>query len=85
MGELHLFVYCERIKREYGVEIIIGTPTVNYRESINGRAEFSYVHKKQSGGAGQYAKVIGYVEPINSDITSLEAELGNVFKNKTEG
>lgn len=85
MGELHLFVYCERIKREYGVEINIGTPTVNYRESINGRAEFNFLHKKQSGGAGQYAKVIGYVEPINADITSQEAELGNVFKNETEG
>ena len=85
MGELHLFVYCERIKREYGVDIVIGTPTVNYRESINGRAEFNYLHKKQSGGAGQYAKVIGYVEPINSDITSPDAELGNVFKNETEG
>lgn len=85
MGELHLFVYCERIKREYGVEITIGTPTVNYRESINGRAEFNFLHKKQSGGAGQYAKVIGYVEPINKDITASDAELGNVFKNETEG
>jgi elongation factor G len=52
MGELHLFVYCERIKREYGVEIIIGNPTVNYRETIGQRADFSYTHKKQSGGAG---------------------------------
>jgi elongation factor G len=85
MGELHLFVYCERIKREYGVDIVIGTPTVNYREAIGSKAQFSYLHKKQSGGAGQYAKVIGYVEPINSDITAADAELGNVFKNETEG
>lgn len=46
MGELHLFVYCERIKREYGVEIIVGTPTVNYRESISSKAQFTYLHKK---------------------------------------
>jgi elongation factor G len=85
MGELHLFVYCERIKREYGVEIIIGNPTVNYRETIGQRADFSYTHKKQSGGAGQYAKVIGYVEPINDDITAKDAILGNIFSNKTEG
>lgn len=46
MGELHLFVYCERIKREYDVDIHIGNPTVNYRESISSRAEFTYLHKK---------------------------------------
>jgi len=85
MGELHLFVYCERIRREYDVEIVVGTPTVNYRESIDQRTPFHYLHKKQSGGAGQYAKVIGYVEPINADITAPDAELGNVFKNETEG
>jgi len=85
MGELHLFVYCERIRREYDVAIVVGTPTVNYRESIDQRARFNYLHKKQSGGAGQYAKVIGYVEPINEDITAPDAELGNVFKNETEG
>ena len=85
MGELHLFVYCERIKREYDVDIVVGNPTVNYRESISGRAEFSYLHKKQSGGAGQYAKVIGYVEPINDDITAEDANMQNVFVQKTEG
>ena len=79
MGELHLFVYCERIKREYDVDIVVGNPTVNYRESISGRAEFTYLHKKQSGGAGQYAKVIGYVEPINEDITDEDANMQNVF------
>jgi elongation factor G len=46
MGELHLFVYCERIKREYDVDIVIGNPTVNYRESIGKKAEFTYLHKK---------------------------------------
>lgn len=46
MGELHLFVYCERIKREYDVDIIIGNPTVNYRESISSKTEFTYLHRK---------------------------------------
>ena len=61
MGELHLFVYCERMKREYGVDLTIGNPTVNYRETIGAKYSFNYLHKKQSGGAGQFARVIGYV------------------------
>lgn len=85
MGELHLFVYCERIKREYDVEIVIGNPTVNYRETIGSKGQFNYLHKKQTGGAGQYAKIIGYVEPINEDITDEGADMGNIFVNATEG
>lgn len=46
MGELHLFVYCERMKREYDVELVVGNPTVNYRETIGKKASFNYVHKK---------------------------------------
>jgi elongation factor G len=46
MGELHLFVYCERIKREYGIDVVVGNPTVNYRETIGGTYEFNYLHKK---------------------------------------
>lgn len=64
MGELHLEVYVERIKREYGVECVVGRPQVNYRESMDGRAEFDYLHKKQSGGAGQFAGVAGYIEAL---------------------
>lgn len=63
MGELHLDIYCERIRREYGCEVEVGYPEVNYRETIGSKAEFSYLHKKQSGGSGQYARVIGYIEP----------------------
>jgi elongation factor G len=64
MGELHLEVYIERMKREYGVELTTGRPQVAYRETINQRADFNYTHKKQTGGSGQYAKVAGYIEPI---------------------
>lgn len=77
MGELHLFVYCERMKREYDVELVVGNPTVNYRETITSKAKFIYLHKKQSGGAGQYAKVIGYVEPLNAGgLNDEDADMG---------
>ncbi len=64
MGELHLEVYVERMKREYKAEVVIGKPEVAYREAISKRAEFNYTHKKQTGGSGQYARVAGYIEPI---------------------
>ncbi|KAI0247542.1 P-loop containing nucleoside triphosphate hydrolase protein [Lactifluus subvellereus] len=70
MGELHLEIYVERMKREYGVACTTGRPQVAFRETVTDRAEFAYTHKKQTGGAGQYARVIGHIEPMEIDAES---------------
>jgi elongation factor G len=67
MGELHLDIYIERIRREYNTEVVVGAPQVAYRETITKRADFNYTHKKQTGGSGQYARVAGYFEPTGND------------------
>jgi elongation factor G len=67
MGELHLDIYMERMKREYNCEVVAGKPQVAYREAVTRRAEINYTHKKQTGGSGQYARVLGYIEPLPAD------------------
>ncbi|MCX7735199.1 MAG: elongation factor G [Candidatus Kapabacteria bacterium] len=83
MGELHLEIYIERIKREYNCDVIVGKPKVAYRETITQRAEFNYTHKKQTGGSGQFARVAGYIEPIpaeeNKDYEFVDAIVGGVI------
>jgi elongation factor G len=67
MGELHLEVYVERMKREYKAEVQVGQPQVAYRETITQMSEFNYTHKKQTGGSGQFGRVGGFMEPIEDE------------------
>jgi elongation factor G len=67
MGELHLEIYIERIRREFNVEVEVGAPKVNYREAPTQPAEFNTKHKKQTGGSGQYAHIVGRLEPLPED------------------
>lgn len=87
MGELHLEIYVERMRREYSCPCTTGKPQVAFRETIQSRAEFNYTHKKQSGGAGQFARVAGFIEPIRSfeegEVSASDNEhSGNVFHNE---
>ncbi|MDR1315511.1 MAG: elongation factor G [Spirochaetales bacterium] len=83
MGELHLDVYIERMKREYKAEVDTGMPQVAYRETITQRADFDYTHKKQTGGSGQYGRVAGFMEPNQeSDYEFVDAIRGGVIPNE---
>lgn len=78
MGELHLEIYVERMRREYGVACITGQPQVAYRETIQERVEFDHLLKKQTGGKGDYARVTGWMAPTG--------ELGeNAFQQRVVG
>jgi len=80
MGELHLEIYVERIKREYKADVIVGQPKVNYRESPTTNARYDYKHKKQTGGSGQYAHMVGFMETLPEDVKEPF-----VFENQTVG
>ncbi|KAK6463931.1 elongation factor G, mitochondrial [Scheffersomyces coipomensis] len=82
MGELHLEIYVERIKREYGVECVTGKPQVSYRESITTPTTFDYTHKKQSGGSGQYGRVMGEFSPVEGTNKFSEHIVGGKIPEK---
>ncbi|XP_037326437.1 elongation factor G, mitochondrial [Pungitius pungitius] len=75
MGELHLEIYSQRMEREYNCPCVMGKPKVAFRETITSPVQFDFTHKKQSGGSGQYGKVIGVLEPLEPEHhTKLEFE-----------
>ncbi|MGP1368022.1 MAG: elongation factor G [Treponema sp.] len=83
MGELHLAVYVERMKREYKCEVETGAPQVAYRESITQRGDFNYTHRKQTGGSGQYGRVAGFMEPLaDKDYEFVDAIKGGAIPNE---
>ena len=83
MGELHLEVYVERMKREYNCEVVTGKPQVAYRESITTTGDFNYTHKKQTGGSGQYGRVAGFMEPDSEkDYEFVDAIKGGAIPNE---
>jgi elongation factor G len=79
MGELHLEIYIERMKREYDAAVVTSPPQVAYRETISARSEFNYTHKKQTGGSGQYGKVVGYIEPFEGEFEFVDEITGGAI------
>jgi len=84
MGELHLEIYVERLKREYNCDVQVGAPQVNYRETIRSEAKFDYLHKKQSGGSGQFGHVIGMIKPLTDEKKENEEQIFK-FHNEIKG
>jgi len=79
MGELHLEVYCDHLRDEHGIELYRSAPQVDYRETLRSPVTFDYLHKKQDGGSGQYARVSGVVRPIDEGFAFVDAIKGGVI------
>ncbi len=82
MGVLHLEIYIERLRREYNVDCVTGNPSVSFKETVTAKAPFNYLHKKHSGGSGQFARVIGYIEPLEEELLAKGVEFE--FENNGE-
>jgi len=85
MGELHLDIYIERMRREFKAEVTVGVPNVSYREAPMAEAEFNYKHKKQTGGSGQYAHVVGRLIPLPEDAESTYEFEDNITSGRIPG
>jgi len=85
MGELHLDVYIERMRREYKAQVTVGSPSVSYRESPTCESEYNYKHKKQTGGSGQYAHVVGRLIPLDGDASNTYEFEDNIVSGRIPG
>ncbi len=85
MGELHLDVYCERMRREYKADVVVGAPNVSYREAPTIEAAYDYKHKKQTGGSGQFAHVVGRLIPLPSDAETTYEFEDNIVSGRVPG
>jgi len=85
MGELHLEIIIDRLKREFKVEVNQGAPQVNYKEAINGMVEHREVYKKQTGGRGKFADIKFVASPVDSDFEATDKNAGLQFVNEITG